>query len=177
MEDIEGIRVVDETKTDMDSFAMHLADCVVLTHDNKLLLQYRPPSWRKTPYSMNIFGGHVEKGEGPMQGVVRELNEELGAKIDPRDLVHLGSVTEDFTQHTECVNIFFWHDKNNTITGCYEAESRSFDNPQDVLSNPEVMDYTRWAIKQALDRGLLDVMNTPSKTSKPPAPNKPASSP
>ena len=160
MKNIDGIKVVDTAKTDMTSFAMHLADCVVLTHDNKLLLQYRPPSWRKTPYSMNIFGGHVEKGESPVQAVIRELNEELGAKVDPRDLISLGCVTEDFTQHTECVNIFFWHDKNNTITGCYEAEARSFDNAKDVLSNPEVMDYTRWAVKQAKDRGFLKESRT-----------------
>jgi len=56
-----------------------------------------------------------------------------------REIVFIGAVTEDWTNHTELVHIHFWHDKKGIITGCYEAEPRYFDNAQEALTHP--IDY------------------------------------
>jgi len=83
---------------DMSSFTAHLADCVVLTHDHKLLMQYRPLNWRSSP-APEYFGGHVDRRRTVMQALVRELKEELGAEVIEDDVIKLGAITEDSTQH------------------------------------------------------------------------------
>lgn len=152
---IKSIRPVDLTKTSLSAFKKHLADCVVLTHDNKILMQQRPLSWGKSAGVLNIFGGHVEDGETVIQGLVRELKEELGAQIDEKDVVFIGAVSEEFTNHTELVHVHFWHDKNNTITGCYEAEAVRYDSAEGALAHPKIMDYAVWALGVCRDGGLI----------------------
>jgi 8-oxo-dGTP diphosphatase len=153
---IDTIRHVDLTQVDMSSFTGHLADCVVLTHDRKLLMQYRPLNWRSSPGCLNIFGGHVDEGETVMQALLRELKEELGAEALESEVIKLGAITEDFTQHRELVHIHFWHDKRGTITGCYEAEARQYNSVEEALSHPKIMDYSRWALYECQSRGLLN---------------------
>jgi 8-oxo-dGTP diphosphatase len=70
-------------------------------------------------------------------------------------VVSLGAVTEAITGHSELIHVYFWHDKEGTITGCYEGEVRYFDSVQEVLTQPKVIDDTRWALNECLARGLL----------------------
>jgi len=44
----------------------HFADCIVVTHDNKILLQQRPETGAH-PGALCAFGGHVEDGETVIQ--------------------------------------------------------------------------------------------------------------
>ena len=136
-------------------YAKQMSDCVILTHDNKILLQQRPDEWGG---QLTAFGGHLEEGESAEEGLVRELQEELGADVNQDDLVALGSVTENFTGHTELVNVYFWHDKSGTITGCYEGgEAREYETLEEALSHPKIMDYLVWALKKCREQDLLDV--------------------
>lgn len=151
---IKSIRLID-LKTNQSSFTKHLADCVILTHDYKILMQQRPADGGRFGGCLNIFGGHVEGGEPVMQALIRELNEELDAKVDERNVVFIGAVSEEFTNHTELVHVHFWHDKNNTITGCYEAEAVYYDDVEKALSHPKIMDYAAWALYECRDRSFL----------------------
>lgn len=56
--------------------------------DGKLLMGKRRDNGKWTNP-----GGHLDPGEDPLDGAVRELYEESGIKCDPKDLVHL--LTED----------------------------------------------------------------------------------
>jgi 8-oxo-dGTP diphosphatase len=94
-----------------------------------------------------------------MQALIRELNEELGAQVKESDVVSLGAVTEAITGHTELIHVYFWQDLQNTITGCYEGNIESFSNAQEIMNQPKVMDDTRWALEQCLDRRLLPTTN------------------
>ncbi len=152
---IQGIRTVDLDKIHQRSFAVNFADCVILTHDNKVLMQQRPLSWRSRPGCLTTFGGHVEGGETVMDGLVRELNEELGAMVKPDDVVFIGAISEDFTNHTELVHVYFWHDKNKTVTGCYEAEAVEYHSVEDALAHLKIMDYARWALLECKSKGLI----------------------
>ena len=136
---------------------MHLADCVIVTKDNRLLLQMRPADWKKHAGVVNLFGGHVEEGEAVIQALIRELAEETGAQAQERDILFIGAVSESFTSHTELVHIHFWHDKNATITGCYEAEAVMYDKLDEALAHPRLMDYARWALEECQKRNLFPV--------------------
>ncbi len=156
MENIEEIiKVVDLSKTDSGIFKMQLADCVVMTQGGKLLLQQRPLDWGSSAGCLTAFGGHVEPGETVMQGLVRELNEELGAEIKEADVIFIDAITEKWTGHTEIVHVHFWQDRHSTITGCYEAESREYSSVDEALAHPKIMDYLRWALLECRKRGLL----------------------
>jgi 8-oxo-dGTP pyrophosphatase MutT (NUDIX family) len=94
---IPSLRLVDPSEIPTRHFTQHLADCLILTHDHKILMQLRPENWGKWAGVLNTFGGHVEDGESVAEGLVRELHEELGALVDFKDIIFLGAVTEDFT--------------------------------------------------------------------------------
>lgn len=149
------IRLVDIRGENLDAYKAHLSDCVILTHDGKILMQQRPLNWGRCGGTLNIFGGHIETGESVLEGLVRELHEELGAVVDPADVTFIGALTEDFTNHTELVHVHFWHDRHNTITGCYEAEAVHYDSVAEALLHPRIMDYARWALRACQDRGLV----------------------
>lgn len=148
-----GLILVDVATVNMTNYKAHMADCVVVTHDNKILLQKRTEGWSNAG-GLNLFGGHVEDGETPVQGMIRELNEELGARIDRNDVRFIGAVSEDFTGHTELVHIFLWHDKDATITGCYECEAVSFGTIEEAINQPGLMEYARWALKRVTQTTL-----------------------
>ncbi len=60
---------------------------VILHRDNKFLLQLRDN--RKNipnPNKWAIFGGGVKRGEKPIKTVLREIREELGLQLIPRDV-------------------------------------------------------------------------------------------
>lgn len=152
---MDEIKTVDLIKADLSSYQKQLADCVVLTHDGKLYMQRRPESWGKHAGVVNIFGGHVEQGEMPTQAVIRELNEETGAQIKEKELLFVGAITEGWTNHSEIVHVYFWHDKHKTITGCYEAEPITFDTLKEAVAHPKIMDYAKWALNECEKRGLL----------------------
>jgi 8-oxo-dGTP diphosphatase len=145
---LDVIHVVDLDHIDMTKITKQFSDCLVLTADKKILMQQRPDS-------VNAFGGHMEPGETPVQTVIRELEEETGAKIKAPELVSLGAVTESFTNHTQIVHTYFWHDKNNTVTGCYECEPAYYQTVADALAHPKIMAYARWMLLECQKRGLL----------------------
>ena len=57
---------------------------VFIIQDNKLLLGRRSNTGWMDGY-LCPPGGHVEKGETPLQAAVREVHEELGVQIDASD--------------------------------------------------------------------------------------------
>lgn len=136
------------------SFKKELADCLILTQNNSLYLQFRP----RNPQSIgkiSLFGGHIEQGEIPLEAAIREIHEETGGLPASEEMVFIGSITEKWTNHTEIVNIYFWHDKNGTITGCYEDSPIEFKKIEDALSSKDLMDYVRWALEKAKKINLI----------------------
>lgn len=127
-------------------FVFHGVECVILTQDRKILLQQRGNDWQRFPGYLANFGGQINHNETPIQALIRELHEELGAKVDVADVVSMGAITEAATNHCDLIYIYFWHDKNGTITGCYEGEALHFDNIQTIFNQPKVMDSVRWSL-------------------------------
>lgn len=133
-------------------YAHHLSDVVVVTHDRKILMQKRPNSWRTFPGVVNFFGGHVEKGETFCDAAIREIDEELGAKIISSDIEHLVSLTEQVTNHQELVHVSLWHDAHRTIEGVFEAEEIVFENIDEALKHPKLMAYASYILNNYRDK-------------------------
>jgi 8-oxo-dGTP diphosphatase len=129
--------------------------CMILSKDRKILLQQRGNNWQKHPGYLSEFGGRIEENETPMEALVRELQEELGAKVNPDEVVSLGEITEAIANHAELIYVYFWHDKHGSIIGCYEGEAKYFDNVKSVLEHPRIMDSVRWLLEECEKRGFF----------------------
>jgi 8-oxo-dGTP diphosphatase len=147
-----SIKVLDPASADA---SRDVADAVVLTRDSKILLQQRPANWGASAGRLTAFGGHIDPGETAIEALVRELNEELGAIVDPAEAICLGALTEAETGHSEIVHTYFWHDRNGTITGCYECEAVYYDRIAGALAHPKIMDYLSWMLLECQARGLM----------------------
>ncbi len=146
---------------DADKIASHqpsFTSCLIISHDYQLLLQQRGSDWPTYPDYISAFGGRIEAGETPTEGIIRELQEELGAQVTAAELHYLGAVTEASSKHKEMVFGFIWHDKSNTITGCYEGEIASFTEVTTVLAKSKLLDDIPWLIEKSLQANLLSMV-------------------
>ncbi|WP_223168357.1 NUDIX domain-containing protein [Legionella israelensis] len=121
----------------------------------KILLQRRPEHYGACPGYTCEFGGKIEIGETPDNALVRELKEELGAIVQMKDVIKLGAITEQMSQHKDLIYTYFWHDRYDTITGCYEGEPVFFECAGDVLDLKKITDALWWLIPRCKDRGLI----------------------
>ncbi|HKY55145.1 MAG TPA: NUDIX hydrolase [Anaerolineales bacterium] len=69
----------------------HLVAGLIVQSD-RILLGQRSPNRAFYPNVWDVFGGHIEPGEQPVQALVRELKEELG--ITPTHWKYLESISE-----------------------------------------------------------------------------------
>ncbi|MCL5261462.1 MAG: NUDIX hydrolase [Gammaproteobacteria bacterium] len=150
-----NIHLIPPQKINSKKYAFYGAECVILTRDNKILLQLRGENWQRFPGYLTNFGGQIETNETPLEALIRELHEELGAKPNPSEIIFLGAVTEAITKHSELIYVYFWYDKTGTITGCYEGTVKYFANVQEILAEPKVMDSTKWALKKCSQIAIL----------------------
>lgn len=152
----DTIKILDFDESMRGAYKAHYADAIILTHDNKILLQYRA-AYKDKPALTSAFGGYVENGETIQEAVVREIKEELGADIRPDELIKIVSMSEHFTNHTEAVHVYFWHDCDARITGCYEHSPQKFSSLEEALNAPHLMDYARYTLEECERQGLLNI--------------------
>jgi 8-oxo-dGTP pyrophosphatase MutT (NUDIX family) len=69
----------------------HEVVAALIVQADRILLGLRSPGRALYPSVWDMFGGHVEPGEGPLQTLVRELQEELG--ITPTAWTFLETLT------------------------------------------------------------------------------------
>ena len=149
------IQQVDLPQIIESKFAALFVGCIVLTQDNKILLQQRGIHFKTFPGFISEFGGRIEHNEHPTHALIRELREELGAQVQEADIINLGAITEKATNFSELIYAYFWHDKLGTISGCYEGEAKYFETAKAVLDHHKVMDSVRWLLKECQNRQLL----------------------
>ncbi len=143
------VQRVDLNIVDLSCFKAAYAGCVILTHDDKLLLQDRGEACKRYPCKISMFGGRINLGETPTIGLTRELEEELGAVVPKTEFIFLGAITEAISRHTEIVYEYFWHDLDGRIQGCYEENPCYFNDVGSVLKQEDkLMDDVIWALAE-----------------------------
>lgn len=66
-----------------------------LNNQGEILLQKRAAHIESNPDMYDISAaGHLSAGDTPIQGALREVEEELGIKLDEKDLVKIGEVRQ-----------------------------------------------------------------------------------
>ena len=149
------VEIVDLVEIDKKIFSRKSVGCIVLTKDLRILLQMRDENCGWFPGCLSTFGGSIETGEEPIQTLIRELYEELGANVNESEVVSFGAITDAASKYTELVYVYFWHDYLGTITGCYEGSPLYFDNITSIMIHPKMMDYVCWLLEECKNRGLL----------------------
>lgn len=149
----QAICEVDLIQDSEKTFSKTLADVIIFKKDRSLYLQKRPRNPTEIG-DISLFGGHVEEGETPLEAAIREIKEETGGDIESKDLLFVGAVTEEWTKYEDIVHIYVWHDKQGTITGCYEDLPLEFSNIDQALSQSELMDYARWALNKIKEMNI-----------------------
>ena len=95
---------------------------LVAIRDNKILLGER----QNTGYCDGYLGlpaGHIERGENPLQAIMREAKEEVDLTLTVEE-IKFGAVMPRITPDRECVDYFFIADvtgknlQNNEPTKC-----------------------------------------------------------
>ncbi len=62
----------------------------IMNQNGELLLQQRSGAKKVNPYKWTRTGGHVDSGEIPIDGIQREVEEEIGVKISKDDFEPMG---------------------------------------------------------------------------------------
>ena len=143
------------TGLQFDPSVKQFTSCLILTHNNRLLLQQRNHQFQDHPNTLSAFGGKIERGESPIEAILRELQEELGATPRPKELTPLGTITEALSAHTEPVHTYFWHDQHNLINGCYEGQPCYFHSPVEILVQQKWVDDVIWLLSEAQKKQLI----------------------
>lgn len=149
------VQLINASEINSCSYPNQYVGCLVLTKDSRLVLQKRGEDWMNYPDYLCEFGGRIEKEEQPVQAIIRELKEELGAEVHPSELISIGIITETMPNHTDLIHTFFWQDTNGTITGCYEGEIRFFNDSTDIIKEAKITDGLRWLVAECQKRRLI----------------------
>lgn len=148
-------RLIDLATLDEKKFFYRYVGCIVLTQDKKIMLQQRGDDWLTYPGFLCEFGGLIEEDETPIQALIREMDEELGAKVKEQDVIELATLIEPAMDREELVHAYFWHDKHGTITGCYEGEARYFKSVDEITNKEKTTGCFRWMLRECQRRKLL----------------------
>jgi 8-oxo-dGTP pyrophosphatase MutT (NUDIX family) len=75
--------------------ARAFAGVILVDRRGWILMQERDEHPRIDPETWGLSGGHLEPGESPEEGALRELEEETGVALSPTDLREVGTFAND----------------------------------------------------------------------------------
>ena len=118
------------------------------------LIRKSRPSWQAG--KLNGIGGHIEENESPLDALIREFEEESGAKTSPHHWTHIGTFRNPQNIHTSSPwevwffrgKIFVGDDIPKTTTD--ETVERI---PRSSFPRADVVPNLNWLIPLALHGG------------------------
>lgn len=80
------------------------AGVILLDADKRVALQLRNEDRALNPGMWSVFGGHLEEGENPAEGALREIEEELSVRLTRDRLESLGQ----FSRGEDRYHVFYY---------------------------------------------------------------------
>jgi len=80
---------------------------IILNEQGKMLLEKRSPTKKQSPNKWALCAGHIEAGDKPENAIVREMQEEIGVKVDISQLEFLKVARRDIKFRDEQYNRAF----------------------------------------------------------------------
>lgn len=90
-----GIKKIRHVDTFEDGEYIIGVQLVILNENNEILVTKRSDTKKVLPGKWECNGGAIDAGETPIEGLKREIWEELGIKIDKNKLVFFKTVIKD----------------------------------------------------------------------------------
>lgn len=95
---------VEDRKTIHENGLWHRqVSCWIMNSKGELLLQKRAANKLKNPNKWSRTGGHVDAGEKPITGMIREIKEEIGVDIpkEKLELLDIKKLTNDYSKEVK----------------------------------------------------------------------------
>lgn len=131
---------------------------IILRVGSRLCLQHRDLLAPTNPDQLSQWGGGAELIDKTVRAAAcRELREEILAYAHPGELMFLGAHAYGPPQARRSLAVrYFMPVHAGRQLKCREGEARFFENAQEALAAPKLFHTgTRWALKTALQRGLV----------------------
>lgn len=130
---------------DVNNFYAVLVPIIEVKNTLHLLYQVRSNTIHRQPGEISFPGGKIEKGETPLQGALRETEEEMGIKVDSIEVI--GELDYLINNTNDIIYPFLGHlNKVNFDQIQYSADEVSdiFTVPIDyfIKNKPEVYDMS-----------------------------------
>lgn len=123
---------------------------IIINIDGKILVNKRASSKEKYPLMWECTGGSCVKGENTLQGILREIKEELGLNLKENEAIYLKSLRDDKAKDFKDIWAFRKNIKIKDIkfTDGEVIDSRwvTIDEFEKMLNNKEIIptiDFTR----------------------------------
>ena len=85
-----------------------------LVRGGQVLLVHRSPNKHAYPDVWDLPGGLIEAGESELDGLTRELHEELGVQVAPPSVAHLCRLTVGPAEEPALLSAWLVHDWQGT---------------------------------------------------------------
>lgn len=104
--------------------------------------------------AVSLPGGYVEPGESPARAVSREVEEEVGVRLEPGRFEHAYHGTKDFEFRKDTLDIFAATLEQRPVLRLRRAEIAwaRWHDPEEVLSMPDVVPHLREYLESELRR-------------------------
>ena len=126
------------------------AGVLFITKENTLLLQQRDDKPNiVNPGMITTFGGLVEDNETPIEGLLREINEETNLKPKGKDLIffkNLSKVEDDGTE--TLLHLYLLKDISKSLLDIYEGKGWFEIKKEDELSNINLSSIARIIVNE-----------------------------
>ena len=131
----------------------------IVIHDDKALL-VKLNYGRAANKFWLIPGGFLEAGETLNEGVVREIFEETGMKVEPQGVIGVRTMvrrTDNLTDLYCVVKCKLLSEPQPLVPQESEISAVQWIPIADCFSNPDVLDYSRVIIRKALENKVLNL--------------------
>jgi 8-oxo-dGTP pyrophosphatase MutT (NUDIX family) len=109
------------------------------------------------PDKISAWGGKIEGEESPIDGAIREVEEEIGIKISKDNLIELGILNCDKEKYDFDCELYTYLVKgvNKDSLNLMEGKAIYFLDPKTELSHPQLAVHTKEMLEESQKRKLL----------------------